>query len=475
MKLLPFIGRRGFLLASAALLAACAQTPRTQQTPQTPQTQQTPPAAGRAPIVFVHGNGDTAALWHTTVWRFESNGWPRDRLFAIDHPYPQSRDADDVAQPGRSSAAEHRAFLAAEVERVLRATGARQVVLIGNSRGGNAIRNYIANGGAAKVSHAILGGTPNHGVWSDAGFRPTNEFNGAGPFLTALNNQGGSGVEITPGVKWMTVRSADNDKFAQADGVWIGAKGRPTNVTAASPELEGALNVVLPGIDHRETSYGPLAFSAAWRFLTGSEPAHTQPLPETRVMLDGVVSGFGLANDPARGTAPTNLPLVGATVEVYATDAHSGERVGAVRWRKTVGADGRWGPFQADGRTPYEFVVSAPGYALAHIYRSPFPRSSNLVGLRAERPLPEADKAAGSVLRFARPRGYFGVPRDRLSFDGIRPAPGIAPGVAGVADSRLRLPPAAPRAVVAEFNGERIVGRSWPASENRSVVLELHD
>ena len=25
------------------------------------------------PIVFVHGNGDTAALWHTTIWRFESN------------------------------------------------------------------------------------------------------------------------------------------------------------------------------------------------------------------------------------------------------------------------------------------------------------------------------------------------------------------------------------------------------------------
>ena len=36
------------------------------------------------PIVFVHGNGDTAALWTTTIWRFESNGWPRERLHAID-------------------------------------------------------------------------------------------------------------------------------------------------------------------------------------------------------------------------------------------------------------------------------------------------------------------------------------------------------------------------------------------------------
>lgn len=464
MKLLWSVKRRALLLASAALLASCAQT-----------GQAPAPDLERPPIVFVHGNGDTAAQWHTTVWRFESNGWPRARLFAIDHPYPLARDADDVAQPGRSSTAEHRAYLAAEIDKVLQATGAKQVVLIGNSRGGNAIRSYIANGGAAKVSHAILGGTPNHGVWSDPGFRPSNEFNGAGPFLTALNNQGGPGVEITPGVEWLTVRSADNDKFAQPDGVWIGAKGRPTNVTATGPELKGANNVVLPGIDHRETSYGPLAFVAAWRFLTGSEPARTQPLPEARVVLDGQVSGFGLDNDPSKGTAPTNLPLVGATVEVYATDANTGERTGPARWRKTVGADGRWGPFEADGKTPYEFVVAAPGYAVAHIYRSPFPRSSKLVGLRAERGLSEADKAAGSVLRFTRPRGYFGVPRDRFSFDGMSPAPGVPPGVAGVADSRIRLPPGPPRTVVADFNGERIVGRSWPAAENRSVVLELHD
>ncbi|MBP8148864.1 MAG: twin-arginine translocation pathway signal, partial [Limnohabitans sp.] len=25
------------------------------------------------PIVFVHGNGDSANLWQTTLWRFESN------------------------------------------------------------------------------------------------------------------------------------------------------------------------------------------------------------------------------------------------------------------------------------------------------------------------------------------------------------------------------------------------------------------
>ena len=56
--------RRLFLgLVIAGIVATgCASTPSQQQAP---------------PIVFVQGNGDTAALWQTTVWRFESNGWPR--------------------------------------------------------------------------------------------------------------------------------------------------------------------------------------------------------------------------------------------------------------------------------------------------------------------------------------------------------------------------------------------------------------
>ena len=90
--------------------------------------------------------------------------------------------------PAARSTTEHAQFLAAEVDKVLARTGASQVVLVGNSRGGNAIRNYVQNfGGASKVSMAVLGGTPNHGVWALKDFRPNSEFNGVGPFLVALN------------------------------------------------------------------------------------------------------------------------------------------------------------------------------------------------------------------------------------------------------------------------------------------------
>ena len=453
--------RRALLaLATAAALSACGSI-----RPSAPDAQ--------PPVVFVHGNGDTAALWMTTMWRFESNGWPRNRLHAIELPYPLARDEDDKPQPGRTSTAEHRAFLAAEIDRVLAATGARKVALVGNSRGGNAIRSYLAEQGPGKVSHTVLGGTPNHGVRVDPANRPNNEFNGAGAFLRGLNApKGPNGDEVTPGVKWMTIRSDNNDKFAQPDGVWLGAKGTPTNVTFAGPELKGAENVVIPGIDHRETSYSPQAFAATYRFITGQAPATTAITPESRVVLDGVVSGRGLDNRPTAGSFQTNKALPGATVEVYATDPATGARRGEAVHRKTVGADGQWGPFQAEGNATYEFVVSAPGYPTSHIYRSPFPRSSSVVNLRAE-VVADADRDAVSVITFTRPRGYFGLPRDDISLDGINPPAGIPTGVAGVSSTKLKLRDGVGRPVVGSFNGERIVGRAWPMTYNHLVFLEL--
>ena len=166
------------------------------------------------------------------------------------------------------------AFLKSQVELVLQSTGARKVVLIGNSRGGNAIRNYIQNGGGdAHVSHAILGGTPNHGVWAIPGYREGNEFSGTGPFLRALNApKNAAGDEVTGPVQWLTLRSDKNDKYAQADGVWIGLPGTPTQVNADGPALKGAVNTVLPGVDHRETSFSPERRATARRWLKPRKP-----------------------------------------------------------------------------------------------------------------------------------------------------------------------------------------------------------
>ncbi len=457
-----WLQRRSLLLATAAVatlaLAGCAT--------QSPSLTEAPP------IVVVHGNGDTAALWQTTVWRFESNGWPRERLHAIDVPYPLARDEDAKPQAGRTSAAEHMAYLRAEVDKVLKATGARQVVLVGNSRGGNAIRNYIYNGSGDKtVSHAILGGTPNHGVWAIPGFREGNEFSGTGPFLKALNApKNAAGDEVSGPVKWMTIRSDNNDKFAQPDGLWIGQKGTATNVTVAGPELKGATNVVIPRIDHRETSYSPAAFEATYRFITGKAPTRTEIAAEKSVVLNGKVTGLGVDSaDPKTGNFSNNLPLLGAQLEVYATDPATGARKGNPLLRKTVGADGQWGPMAVSPGAPVEFVITAAGYATTHIYRSGFPRSSDLIHLRAER-MADADKGADSVVTLTRPRGYLDPARDKMLLDGAVPA-GVPAG-AGVASAKVK-PAGGVRAIAAEFNGERLVGQTWPAASGHLVFLEL--
>ncbi|WP_199740082.1 alpha/beta fold hydrolase [Acidovorax sp. FJL06] len=455
--------RRSLLITAAAAAASLALTGCATRSPS---------LAEAPPIVFVHGNGDTAALWQTTVWRFESSGWPRERLHAIDLPYPLSRDDDAKPQPGRTSAAEHMAYLQAEVDKVRKATGASKVVLVGNSRGGNAIRNYVYNGGgAATVSHAVLGGTPNHGVWAIPGFREGNEFSGTGPFLQGLNApKNAAGDEVSGPVQWLTIRSDHNDKFAQPDGVWIGLKGTATHVTAAGPELKGATNVVIPRIDHRETSYSPAAFEATYRFITGKAPASTGIAAENTVVLNGKVTGLGV--DPAdakTGHFSNNLPLAGAQLEVYATDPATGARVGGALLRKTVGADGIWGPLATQPGVPHEFVVSAPGYATTHIYRSGFPRSSDLIHLHAER-MADADQGAESIVTLARPRGYLDPARDKMLLDGAQP-PGVPAG-AGVALAKVK-PSGGVRSIAGEFNGERVTGQTWPATQGHVVVLEL--
>jgi len=174
----------------------------------------------------------------------------------------------------------------------------------------------------------------------------------------------------------------------------------------------------------------------------------------------------------AEGTYPSNLPLSRARIEVFATDPATGQRTGSALRDVVTGASGRWGPFVASPAGSYEFVITAPGYAVTHIYRSGFLRSSSVVELRAER-IADADKSALSVVILSRPRGYFGVPRDSITLDGKSPPAGIPPGVPGVSSVKVAIRDTVGRAVAGEFNGERIVGRAWPVAENHVVLLEL--
>jgi hypothetical protein len=118
-------------------------------------------------------------------------------------------------------------------------------------------------------------------------------------------------------------------------------------------------------------------------------------------------------------------------------------------------------------------VLTSPGEPITHIYRSSFPRSSDVVHLRATKALGAADAGAGSVVILIRPRGYFGLPRDVVPLDGKEPAD-VKRGVSTDSAATLRLPAGeVGRPVLTMFNQERIAARAWPASENRVVIAEL--
>ena len=417
----------------------------------------------QTPVVFAHGNEGHAAAWMTTLWRFESNGFPRDRLFAVDFTDPTARSDDAVPEPGRSSTADQLAELTAAITTMRRRSGAGRVALVANSRGGYAVRNYLRNAGSPNVSHAVLCGVPNHGVYvADAG--RGNEFNGAGPFLQGLN----AGEEVVAGTGFLTLRSDGNDKYAQPDGRFIGRPGAPTGVTclkvralwAAPPIWCSAPSITAKPRFTRARS------REIFRFIAGREPDRLGIVTEPQVTLDGMVTGLVAGS-------PTNRPLAAATVEVFRVAPDSGERLGESLHRRDTGADGRWGPATVEPAWHLEFVLQAGGYTTTHIYRSPFRRSSTVVHLRPGRALDQKDAGAGAVVLMTRPRGYFGIPRDVVLLDGRMPADIVA-GVPGDSVTTLRLPTSEiGRPVVGLFNEERIVARAWPAAENRIAIAEL--
>ena len=456
------VSRRMMLMGAAALpLAASCMT-----FTATAQTVAAPPAASDIPpILFVHGNGDHAALWMTQIWRMESNGIPRERMMAINFTDPLARSDDNVEQPNRSSTSQQRHELGLAIAELKRRTGAPRVALVANSRGGYAVRNYIKNGGGADVSHAVLCGVPNHGVyaWDE---NIGGEFNGRGPFLRGLNE--GEASEVTEGTAFLTLRGDGTDKYAQPDGRFAGKPGTPTGITSDGPALRGATNLVLGTIDHRETGFHPRAFREIFKFIAGREPARISIAPEPDVKLSGLVTG-------SAGGAPTNRPVADASVEVFRVAPETGERIGSAVYTIKTGSDGQWGPAQVEPNWPLEIVLTMPGAPVTHYYRSPFPRSSDVVHLRAGRALGPADAGAGAVVMMSRPRGYFGLPRDIVLLDGKEPAD-VKSGVPTDSLTTLRLPATEiGRPVVALFNQERIVARAWPAAENRISVAEFTD
>ena len=201
---------------------------------------------------------------------------------------------------------------------------------------------------------------------------------------------------------------------------------------------------MLGALDHREVAFHPRAFREIYKFIAGREPTRIGIVPEAEVRLSGLVTGTPVG-------VVTNRPVSGATVEIYRVSPDTGERTGGPIHSSQTGADGSWGPAQVNPSWYLEIVLTSAGASTTHIYRSPFPRSSDVVHLRAARPLGSADAGAGAVVLMARPRGYFGLPRDVVLIDGKEPT-----------DVKSGVPTDWSRPC--GFRRRRLAARWWPCS-----------
>ncbi len=399
--------------------------------------QQSPDLAAATPVVFVHGNGDDSAKWIGIMGLFESNGYAKERLYSMRFTYPSARTDDSKEEAFRSSTTDAAAELSALVTRVLIETHSQKVALVGSSRGGMTIRNYLEHGGAGNVAYAVLCGTPNHGVTAtDA--NPNAEFNGKGVYLKGLNHvdAGATAAETVAGVKMMTLRSDSLDKYAQPTGVGLGNPSVMTGVTYEGPALRGATNLVMPGMDHRELAFQPKAFAAMFEFITGRAPQTLSVTLEERPEVSGLVTGFA-------GAVPTNLGVAGVHVRVLAIGA-KGEEGAAPAYEGTTGAEGKWGPMQAAAGQEYEFDLEFQGRHVRY-YKAPIARSTSLLNLRFL-PVPKevATLAAGQYVFVERPQAYLTRERDPVEINGsvAKDEPSGLPSGVPVRDSFVAAVPA---------------------------------
>jgi triacylglycerol esterase/lipase EstA (alpha/beta hydrolase family) len=229
----------------------------------------TPTAEHPYPVVLVHALGPTSTDWQAAAPLLANNGYC---VFALD--YGGDNGQGDLAESAQQ--------LSDYVDKVLAATGASKVDLVGHSQGGMFPRYYLKYLGGADKVDALIGIVPtNHGTTLygagplvqqapgatdaiDGMFGPAYAQNLAGsPFQRKLNK----GPDTVPGPRYVVLGTKYDDVATPYDSVFL--KG--PNVTNIL--LQDVCD--LDKIDHLAASYDSIALHLV---LNALDPAHaTEP------------------------------------------------------------------------------------------------------------------------------------------------------------------------------------------------------
>lgn len=182
------------------------------------------PADGRLPVLLIHGYQCNRGFWFWLRPRLEAAGW----TVATHSLEPVFSDIDAYADG-----------IARRIDEVLAATGTSQLLLVGHSMGGLALRAYLRRHGAGKVARLITLGSPHQGTeLARLGLGPNaRQMRVNSPWLSGL-------AAPLPATSVSIYSCHDNYVFPQQ----------------ACSTLQGAANVAIGGVSHLG-----MAFSASLR------------------------------------------------------------------------------------------------------------------------------------------------------------------------------------------------------------------
>lgn len=234
-----------------------------------------PTAAHPRPVVLVHGTfGDMSDSWQALAPLLANNGYC---VFALNYGAANASGALGVYGVGDITQSAQQ--LAAFVDQVLAATGARKVDVVGHSQGGMMPRYYIKFlKGASKV-HTLVGLAPsNHGTTLDglatlATYLPdADQFTGSvcaacaeqeagSAFLTSLN----SGGDTVAGVRYTVIESEYDEVVTPYTSAFLSGH-KVTNISLQS-------QCPLDFGEHLSMPYDHIADTDV---LNALDPAHLQ-------------------------------------------------------------------------------------------------------------------------------------------------------------------------------------------------------
>lgn len=237
-----------------------------------------PTAAHPRPVVLVHGTaGNRSTNWQTYGPLLKNNGYC---VFALTYGVPPGTTYPFSALGGMNDIASSAAELAAFVDKVLAATGAGQVDVVGHSQG-TLMPDYYAKflGGAGRI-HAYVSLAP---LWHGTGLGDV------GPVLATAF--GDAADQATPYCVACGQMSTSSDFMAKMRAGGVAVPGiRYTNIVTRYDELvqpyssgieAGMTNIVLQDLcpsDYTEHFEIAADKNATVLVLNALDPAHPRPL-----------------------------------------------------------------------------------------------------------------------------------------------------------------------------------------------------